>query len=352
MEVFRHLTRAMSSPSRSDLLQAIASADADRALASSTKSKYRSAVVSFLWFCKEENYPQITSVASLSAFISYSCRRISQRTRKPVSPCTVEAYLLGLASAFRPILLNILDFTNHTHVRKVLKGCKKQFSLPVNRKEPLSLADLVLVSPSANTSFDSCSFYTLLTLGSHSLHRLGELTVPDNPHLKDSRKIISRLSVVVSDCGSFIRYTLPYHKANPFFLGSTIIVSTSQVRGACPITTLLNYLALRDDLFISSLFLFLTSSGSPPSRSWFLRRFHHFFDKSKSGHSMRSGGASALAQAGLPHKHIQDMGRWSSEAFKTYIRDHPIMRLPLQRRFPMSMDGHLGAGISFGDGRR
>lgn len=63
------------------------------------------------------------------------------------------------------------------------------------------------------------------------------------------------------------------------------------------------------------------------------------------------GGASALAQAGLPQDHIQDVGRWSSEAFKTYIRDHPVLRLPLQRRFPLSIGGHLGAEVSFGVGR-
>lgn len=342
----------MSSPSRKDLLQAIAAADADQALASSTKSKYRSAVVSFLSFCSAEKLPPIPSVQTISAFISYSCRRVSFRTGRRVSPRTVEAYLSGIASAFQPSLPRILEITNHPEVRKVLKGCKKQFSLPINRKEPLSIADIILVSSSSSASFDSLLFHTMLTIGFHSLHRLGELTVPDNPASRDDRKSISRLSVFVSECGSFARYILPYHKGDPFFLGSTIIISKSGIGGACPVSALLTYLSARDKLFISSPFLFITSNGSQPTRSWFLKRFHQIFDKSKSGHSMRSGGASALAQAGLPHEHIQDVGRWSSEAFKTYIRDHPILRLPLQRRFPLSVGGHLGAEVSFGVGRR
>lgn len=288
------------------------------------------------------------TVKSLSAFISYSCRRISNRTGKPISPRSVEAYLSGIASAFRPSVPDISRITNHPDVRKVLKGCKKQFSLPVLRKEPLSIADLVSVSSVSRSSYDSILFTAIITLGFHSLHRLGELTVPDIPKMRDTRKVISRLSVIVSECGSFIRYTLPYHKGDPFFLGSTVIVSSCQIKGACPVEALLSYLRLRDAAFITSPFLFLTSKGALSSRHWFLTHFHQFFGKEKSGHSMRSGGASALAPAGLPQEHIQDVGRSSSEAFKIYIRDHPILRLPLQRRFPLGIGGHIGAAVSFG----
>lgn len=345
--VFLHRIIDMLSHSRRELLVAIASADADQALASSTKMKYRSAVISFLNFCHQEGFSSTPSIKSISAFISTSCRRTSTRTGRTVSPCTVEAYLSGIASAFQQIMPNISSITSHPEVRKVLKGCKKQFLLPVNRKEPLSIQDLVRVSTSSPSNFDSLLFTALLLVGFHSLHRLGELTLPDNPKSRDSRKIISRLSVIVSDCGSFIRYVLPYHKGDSFFLGSTVIMSSCHIPGACPVTALLSFLKVRDDAFITSPHLFITSMGSPPTRSWFLTRFRRFFGTNKSGHSMRSGGASALAQAGLPQEHIQDVGRWSSEAFKTYIRDHPIMRLPLQRRFPLSVNGHLGAEVTF-----
>lgn len=214
----------MSSHFRKDLLTAIAASDANEALATSTKSKYRSAIVSFLSFCKSEQYQPIPTVASLSAFISFSCRRISTRTGKRVSPRTVEAYLSGIASAFSPICANISGVTSHPEVRKVLKGCKKQFSIPINRKEPLLLRDLITVSMANGRDFDSLLFRAMLFLGFHALHRLGEITVPDNPRFRDNRKIISRLSLFISDCGSFVCYVLPYHKGDPFFLGSTVIV--------------------------------------------------------------------------------------------------------------------------------
>lgn len=195
--------------------------------------------MSFLSFCSLEQFPPIPSVESVSSSISYSCCRVSSRTGLPVSPRTVEAYLSGIASAFAPLVPLILDITNHPNVRKVLKGCKKPFSLPINQKEPLSVSDIIRVDTSANTSFDACLFCAMLSVGFHSLHRLGEINVPDNPALRDNRKVISRLLVLVSDSSSFIRYILPYHKGNPFFLGSTIIISTSHIQGACPVTTLL-----------------------------------------------------------------------------------------------------------------
>ena len=39
-----------------------------------------------------------------------------------------------------------------------------------------------------------------------------------------------------------------------------------------------------------------------------------------SGHSFRSGAATAAAQAGLSDSTIQTLGRWNSTAFLSYIR--------------------------------
>lgn len=126
-----------------------------------------------------------------------------------------------------------------------------------------------------------------------------------------------------------------------------MILSRCAIPGACPVQALLEYLLRRDRSFLVSPFLFITAKGKPPNRAWFLKHFRRFFSSEKSGHSMRSGGASALARAGFPLDHIQDVGRWSSEAFKTYVRDHPLMRLPLQRQFPLTLGGHVGAEVQF-----
>ena len=38
-------------------------------------------------------------------------------------------------------------------------------------------------------------------------------------------------------------------------------------------------------------------------------------------HSLRSGGANQLAEAGYSEMHIQKMGRWRGDTFKEYIRE-------------------------------
>lgn len=126
-----------------------------------------------------------------------------------------------------------------------------------------------------------------------------------------------------------------------------MLVASCDITGACPVTALKDYISSRDRLHPSAPHLFLTQQGRPPTRSWFLKRFHLFFGNNKSGHSMRSGGASAMAQAGLPLDHIQDAGRWSSEAFKTYVRDHPILRLRAHVDHPLALYWHTGAYVNF-----
>lgn len=345
-----HLDSVVDMPgytSKVTLLTALARADADQALAFSTKSKYRCALLSFLNFCHSVSISPFPSQQSLIWYISYSCRTISHRTGRPISPRTIKAYLSGIASAFSKSVPGITDITNSKAVRDVLKGCKRQFSTPVLRKEPLCMQDLARVYSTMTNGFDDTLFFAMLVSGFHALHRLGEITVPDNAKALDERKVIRRTSLFMSACGGFLRYTLPYNKSDPFFLGSTVILSKCQVAGACPVEAMLRYLKLRDVYFLTSPFLFLNSKGRHPSRAWFLSKFRLYFSKEKSGHSMRSGGASALARAGFPLDYIQDIGRWSSEAFKTYVRDHPIMRLPLQKQFPMSLSGHVGAEVCF-----
>jgi hypothetical protein len=48
-------------------------------------------------------------------------------------------------------------------------------------------------------------------------------------------------------------------------------------------------------------------------------------DKSIAGHSLRSGGATALALANVPAERIQLAGRWASDTFQIYIPKHPIL---------------------------
>ena len=85
------------------------------------------------------------------------------------------------------------------------------------------------------------------------------------------------------------------------------------------------YITKRDLLFPYSSPLWLTFDGLVPTRSFFILRLRHFFDRHIGGQSMRAGGATALAERGIAPNLIQATGRWSSDAFQIYIRKNPVL---------------------------
>ena len=82
-----------------------------------------------------------------------------------------------------------------------------------------------------------------------------------------------------------------------------------------------NYASPRDPLF-------LTETGSIATRSWFHHHLRQVLALSGlpphlySGHSFRIGAASSAARQGLSDHLIRVLGRWSSQAYHTYIRSN------------------------------
>ncbi len=72
--------------------------------------------------------------------------------------------------------------------------------------------------------------------------------------------------------------------------------------------------------------LFTDDSNHPVTRFWFqkhLKAVLHLSDTPAgnfSSHSFRIGAATTAAHKGLSQQQIQELGRWLSEAFKSYIR--------------------------------
>ncbi len=71
--------------------------------------------------------------------------------------------------------------------------------------------------------------------------------------------------------------------------------------------------------------LFLDHTNKPASRAWFQKHLRSVLlsagisAKKFSSHSFRIGAATSAAQKGLTKHQIQTLGRWSSEAFQSYI---------------------------------
>ena len=199
------------------------------------------------------------------------------------------------------------------------------WSKPISRKEPLVIDDLRFLEQSFQRSqlYDNHLFAALLFTGFHGLLRLGDMTFPDDPNIREWRKVTRRTSLSV-DNHSYT-FLLPSHKGDKFFEGNKVLIRPFNAQSVNPTPIFLRYLMSRDRLFSASSPLWLTSQGTVPTRAFFMTRFRLFFSKSYAGASMRAGGATHLALIGASSKIIRGIGRWTSKAWELYIRVHPTL---------------------------
>lgn len=293
--------------------------DISNRVCSNTRSKYRSGVKKFLEYCESRNLDAIPTELNLCHFISETAREIN--------PNSAGSYLSGIVHHFAETFPEVREIRLSMKVKNTLKGCKKTFSKPVKRAEALTLSDIEAAAKFFDSTFDDLLFNTILALGFNGLHRLGELVEPDSVALRDDRKLIKRWSFDVAEDETYAQYTLPFSKTDTFFNGCEVVIPARKDSPYCPLKMVMKYIVIRDSAFITNPFLLLRSNGYIPTRSWFMKRLKLVFGDTRSGHSMRAGGATAYAKSGVRLETIQRMGRWKSSAFKTYIQGNPLLNL-------------------------
>lgn len=286
------------------------------AIDSSTAAAYSSALQSYVTFCRAHDFPIDPTPDTLSFFTVYMCHHIK--------PSSVDAYLSGICNQLEPFYPHARLNRRHQLVARTLRGCKKLRAIATVRKRPLRRAELSALRDQylSSDSHDDLLFFVILLVGFHALMRLGELVWPDKKALQDYRKVTKRSTVELLPEG--FSFFLPGHKADRFFEGNRIIVPR-YASGDDPDVPFRKYLASRDKLFPFHPELWLRADGSIPTRGWFIRRLRQHFPSDVAGHSLRAGGATALAQAGIPPHIIQAIGRWASDTFQIYIRQHPVL---------------------------
>jgi hypothetical protein len=268
-------------------------------LDSSTFGAYTSALNSYLTFCNDHYIPVDPTPDTLSFYAVY--------TSSHINPKSVDSYLSGVCRQLEPFFPEVRKNRRSLLVSRTIKGCKRRFGVPVKRKLPLSHDNLLLVINSyPSPSHDDLLFVAQLLTGFHALLRLGELVYPDKIEDRNFRKITLRHTVKVEE--RLFSFFLPSHKGDTTFEGNTIIIEHHD-RPSDPYSPFISYLHSRDHLFPVQPELWLTSKGSVPTRHWFISRLRRFFPKDYAGHSLRSGGATSLAEAGVPLLTIQAMGR-------------------------------------------
>jgi hypothetical protein len=296
--------------SRLSLLQA-------NALDRSTVRGYAVGARDYLRFCLRHHLPFDPTPLTLARYVAYTSRYIASGPR----------YLSGARHYLKDLFPEYDAVRAHPLVKTTIRGSLKVRADPVRRKLPLRTSHLQAFLQIAihSHAYDDLLFITILSCAFYACHRIGEL-VPASGPLFDWRKIIKRNTLLFS--GNRVQYRLPYHKGDPFFRGSDILLIPQTI--ANPILMLQLYTQLRDLKHGARSPLFLRENGSHPSRAWFEKKFFKLVDRSYGGQSARAGGATFYANLGISEDVLQALGRWSSSAWKIYIRDHPAIRIELQ----------------------
>ncbi|KAG2754246.1 hypothetical protein P692DRAFT_20692316, partial [Suillus brevipes Sb2] len=261
------------------------------ALDLSTTRAYSSHLNSYLTFCNLHRLPVEPTPDTLSFFVTFMSHHILPRS--------VESYLSGIVSQLEPHFPQVKLARQSRLVKRTLQGAHRRFGRPVSRKSPLMRDDLLraYLALSHPLTFDDLLWITQLVSGFYGLLRLGELTWSDAIGLRDYDKLTRRSSVGISELN--FSFWLQRDKTDSRFEGNHVFIQRS-LDALDPLSFFRRYLSARDGRFPLHPLLWLRADGTSPTRRWFMQRLRAFFPPDISGHSMRAGGATSLAAAGVP----------------------------------------------------
>jgi len=282
-----------------------------------TFRSYSSHLNSYLTFCALHHFDVEPTPDTLSYYITFMSHHIQPRS--------VDNYLSGIVNQLEPHFPSVRAARQSSLVRKTLRGAHRLYDRPVSRKHALSRDDLTLALTSITRPFthDDLLWITQLFCGFFGLLRLGELVSPDEVHIRSFSKLSLRTSVTITPTS--YSFLIQREKSDDHYEGNRVAVSSS-LNEPDPLSLFKSYLASRDHYFPLHPLLWIRSNGTTPTRSWFIRHLASLFPNSNfSGHSMRAGGATSLAAAGVPPDRIRAIGRWRSPAWERYIRKNPAL---------------------------
>ena len=280
----------------------------NHALEKSTIGGYSTGARDYVRFCLLHHLPLDPTPLTLSRYIAFTSISIASRPK----------YLTGARHFLQDLYPEFDNNRASPQVQATIRGSKKVRADPVHRKQPIRTEHLAsfLLKACHSHDYDDLLFATIMSCSFYGCHWSGELVLKGKKDV-DWRKIIKRSSLHFAS--GYAGYRLPYHKTDPFFRGTDIHFSAQEI--ADPVSLLHEYVTARDAIHGAHTALFLRKDGSHPTRAWFDSKLFFFVDRSFGGHSPRAGGATFYAALGLSESVIMALGRWSSEAWKIYIRD-------------------------------
>ena len=231
---------------------------------------------------------------------------------------------------------------NATEMKAALDGAS--ILAPPSSKRPKRSPLMIITINSLATKFDpsiplDASVFSCLTTTFFAAARLGEFTLPSlkvfvpSQHVKpsDVRQVQDRHGLPVTV------FRLPHTKSST---DGEDVYWSAQEGAADPLAALANHLAVNNPPQDQPLFAWRHPNGLRPlTRSEFLKRVNLACSQlgidSIKGHGIRIGATLEYLLRGVPFDVVKSIGRWSSESFLLYLRQHAVIIAPYIQGTPI-----------------
>lgn len=277
-----------------------------------TRKKYYKAWEKYVEFCAGQDL-LIAPITTLPFL-----RFIAHEYEKGSAPSSVELYLTGIRHVAHKQGVEVL--LDEQQVRAAMLGFKKVSANPsgqdsISMSLLKSFGKMILVDNTLqlDAEFDRHMVWTSLVFAFFGLMRVSEYTdVLIRDHVTEDLRSI-RIKLIRSK--------------NAPLSHSFVHLAENGDSMLCPLRAFKCYSSMRDKIFPSDFAFFVFVNGdtySPHNVNLFIAKLAKvagYGDSWRlSSHSLRIGGATEAARAGVNVKVIQEMGRWRSDCFLKYIR--------------------------------
>ncbi len=260
------------------------------------------------------------SLLSVTSFISHL------NANKKLQISSIKSYLSRIQFFHKLLYGSPSPQIANSQTSLLLKGIQKTNPTRPDSRQPITLKILTKCISTLRRGYHSVhtarTLDAMFILALFGFLRCSELAISSSfdPAIHPT---ISDL-VVLDD--ETISYIIKQSKTDQTKKGHFIYIFNLQ-SPILPYQTLLAFLHLRKSQSkLPSDPLFTDVSNRPVTRFWFQKHLKAVLllsgtpAENFSSHSFRIGAATTAAHKGLSQQQIQELGRWSSEAFKSYIR--------------------------------
>ena len=287
-----------------------------KGLAASTIKCYDFAWNIFSMFCLSVSVPlKPVSINTVCAFICY-CMDV-----RHFKPQYIRGLIAGIQFNVRCFDPSFPSLFGNPAIKILLKGISKSAPLAPDSRQPITLSILhKMLSVIRNGVFSpyvDALLESVFLLAFYACLRSGEFTTASQAF--DPDRDVSYSDLVFHP--HYYSLRLRHSKRG----GPCSVIVARIDSSFCPFRAMVKYIRIRPITAPLSP-LFITSGNLPLTKNWFCSHLRQVLIKSNlspqnySGHSFRIGSATSAANQGFSPASLQQLGRWSSSAYSSYIR--------------------------------